>query len=162
MVERQQEQVRSPGLATLAALSLASQLALYGLPNFNNCSGEMCGLALLGPAYGLVGTGALLGIAAWLGATFRAMRRHDVLSALSIGLLPLVALSNALLVNRHDVSVEQASGLLALAGAWALFQVVPATLLAISVTKKQAIQRVIAVAGLVLAVAVLLATNLVD
>src|SRR5258706_2238651 len=160
MVEQQQE--RSPGFATLAALCLASQLALYGLLDFNRCSGEMCGLGLLGAAYGLVGTGALLGIAAWLGATFRAVRRHDGLSALSIGVLPLVALSNALLVNRHDVSVEQASGLLALAGAWALFSVVPATLLASSVTQRQAIQRVVAVAGLVLAVAVLVASNLVD
>jgi hypothetical protein len=154
MVEQQQE--RSPGLATLAALCLASQLALYGLLIWGSCSGEMCGLALLGPAYGLVGTGALIGIAAWLGATFRAVRRHDVLSALSIGLLPLVALSNALLVNRHAV------GSLALAGAWALFSVVPATLLAISLTSRQSIQRVVAVAGLVLAVAVLVASNLVD
>jgi hypothetical protein len=90
------------------------------------------------------------------------VRRHDVPSALSIGLLLLVALSNALLVNSHDVSVEQASGLLALAGAWALFSVVPATLLAISVTRRQAIQRVVAVAGLVLAVAVHVASDLVD
>jgi hypothetical protein len=60
------------------------------------------------------------------------------------------------------VSVEQASGLLALAGAWALFSVVPATLLASSVTRTHALQRVVAVAGLVLAVAVLVASNLVD
>jgi hypothetical protein len=153
MVEQQQE--RSPRLATLAALCLASQVALYGLLGFSSCSGEMCGLALLGPAYCLVGTGALIGIAAWLGATFRAVRRHDVLSALSIGLLPLIALSNALLVNRHAV------GLLALTGAWALFGVVPAALLAISVTRRRAIQRVVAVVGLVLAVAVLVASNLV-
>jgi hypothetical protein len=90
------------------------------------------------------------------------MRRHDVLSALSLGVLPLVALSNALLVNRPDVSVEQASGLLVLAGAWALFQMVTATLLAISLTRRQAIQRVVAGAGLALAVAVLIVSNLVD
>src|SRR5260370_22598761 len=113
MVEQQQE--RSPGLATLAALCLASQLALYGLLDFSSCSGEMCGLGLLGPAYVLVGIGALLGIAAWLGASFRAVRRHDVPSALSIGVLPLVALSNALLVNSHAVRYP------ALAGACALF-----------------------------------------
>src|SRR5262249_40360066 len=116
----------------------------------------------LGPFYVLLGTGALLGIAAWLGATFRAVSRHDILSALSIGLLPLVALSNALLVNRHDVSVEQAPGLLILGGAWALFHLATAMLLAISLTRRQTIQRVVAVATLVLAVAVLVASNLVD
>ena len=100
--------------------------------------------------------GALSGIAAWLGATCRAVRRHDSLSALRIGLLPLVALSNALLVHRHAV------GSLALAGAWALFRVVPTTLLAISVTTRQSLQRVVAVAGRALAVAVLVASNLVD
>src|SRR5262249_33712833 len=158
--ERQQR--RSPGLATLAALSLASQLAFYGLLISSSCSGDMCGLGLLGDFYLLLGTGALLGIAAWLGATFRAVRRHDILSALSIGLLPLVALSNALLVNRHDVHVEQASGLLVLDGAWALFQLATVMLLAISLMRRQAIQRVVAVATLVLAVAVLVASNLVD
>jgi hypothetical protein len=160
MVEEQQK--RSPGLATLAALSLACQLAFYGLLIFDNCSGEFCGYALLGPAYVLIGTGALLGIAAWLGATFRSVRQHDVPSALSIGLLPLVALSNALLVNSHNVSVEQTSGLLVLDGAWVLFHGYTAMLLAISLTSRQSIQRVVAVAGLVLAVAVLVASNLVD
>jgi hypothetical protein len=88
--------------------------------------------------------------------TFRAVRRQDVLSALSIGLVPLVALNNAVLVNRHAV------GLLVLAGAWALFNVILAMLLAISSTSRRSIQRVVAVAGLVLAVAVLVASNLVD
>ena len=160
MVEQQQE--RSPELATLAALSLASQLALYGLLNFYRCSGVKCGLGVLAAANVFIITGALCGIPAWLGATFRAVRRHDVLSALSIGLLPLVALSNALLVTSHDVSIEQASGLLALTGAWALFDGVTVTLLAITLTRRQAIQRVVAVAGLVIAVAVLVASNLVD
>jgi hypothetical protein len=159
MVEQQQE--RSPGLVTLAALSLACQLAIYGLLAFNKCSGEMCGYALLGPLYLIFGTGALLGIAAWLGATFRAARRHDGPSALSIGLLPLVALGNALLVNRHDeIFFEQASGTLALFGAWALFHVVTAILLAICMLRRQALQRAVAVAGLVLAVAVLVVSNL--
>jgi hypothetical protein len=118
--------------------------------------GELCGLGLLEPAYGLLGIGALTGIAAWLGATVRAVRWHDVPSALSIGLLPLVALSDALLVNRHAV------GSLAFDGAWALSQVIPATLLAVSLTRRRSIQRVVAVAGFVLAVAVLVVSNLVD
>lgn len=161
MVEQQQK--RSPGLATLAALSLACQLAFYGLLIVSTCSGEMCaGFALLGELYLLLGTGALLGVAAWLGATFRAVRRHDGPSALSIGLLPLVAVGNVLLVNSHNVSVEQTSGLLVLDGAWALFHVATVTLLVISLTRRQAIQRVVAVAALVLAVAVLVASNLVD
>jgi hypothetical protein len=161
--QQQQQQARSPVLATLAALSLACQLAIYGLLAFYRCSGEMCGLALLGPYYLFFGTSVLLGIAAWLGATVRAVRRHDGPSALSIGLLPLVALCNAVLVYFHDgVMSEQTYGLLVLEGAWALFQLALVTLLAISVTRRQAIQRVIAVAALVLAVAVLVASTLVD
>ena len=42
-----------------------------------------------------------------------------------------------------------------------LFSVVSATLLATSLTSKQALRRSVAVAGLVLAVALLVATNLV-
>jgi hypothetical protein len=157
MVEQQQK--RSPGLATLAAVCLTSLLALYGLIIWflRSCSTVViCGLAPFGPIYWLIGTGTLFGIAAWLGVTLRAGRRHDVPSALSIGLLPLVALSNALLVGRHSV------GSLASAGAWALFSVLPVTLLAISLTRRQSIQRVVAVAGLVLAIAVLVASNLVN
>ena len=116
----------------------------------------------LGPGYLFFGAGALLGIAAWLGATVSTVRRREVLSALCIGLLPLVALTNALLVNRHDETFyEQASGNLALVGAWALFHMATAMLLAISLTRSQAIRRVAAVAGLVLAVAVLVASNLI-
>jgi hypothetical protein len=156
MVEQQQ---RSPGLATLAALCLLSQLAFYGLLAGNTCSGETCGYALLGSAYLLLGTGVVLGVVAWLGATVRAVCRHDVTSALGIGVLPVVAISNALLVNSHNVNVEQASGVLVLDGAWALFIVIPTILLAISLTSRQSIQRVVAVAGLVLAVVVLVASN---
>jgi hypothetical protein len=159
MVEQQQE--RSSGLVTLAALSLASQLGLYVLLAFNSCSGEMCGLGLLGALYALIGIGALLGIVAWLGATVGAARRHDSPTALSIGLLPPVALANALLVNRHDaIFFEQVSGQLALFGAWALFHVATVILLAICVMRRQALQRIAAVAGLVLAVAVLVVSNL--
>ena len=150
MVEQQQK--RSPVLVTLAALSLASQLAFYGVLLFSTCSGESCGYVLLEGIYLFIGTGALLGIAAWLGATFRAVRRHDSISALS----------NALLVNSHNVSVEQASGYLVLLGAWVLFHMATALLLAICLARRQSIQRVIAVAGLVLAVAVLVASSLVD
>jgi hypothetical protein len=157
-----EQQARSPGLATLAALSLACQLAFYGLVAFNSCSGLGCGLGILPGLYFFFGIGVLLGSAAWLGATVRAARRHDGLSALCIGLLPLVALSNSLLVNRHTVSVEQASGYLVLLGVWALFHLATVMLLVISVTRGQAIQRVVAVAGLVLAVAVLIASNLAD
>jgi hypothetical protein len=160
MVEQQQK--RSPVLVTLAALSLASQLAFYGVLLFSTCTGESCGYVLLERIFLFIGTGALLGIAAWLGATFRAVRRHDIISALSIGLLPLVALSNALLVNSHNVTVETASGYLVLLGAWVLFHVATALLLAICLARRQSIQRVIAVAGLVLAVAVLVASSLVD
>jgi hypothetical protein len=45
---------------------------------------------------------------AWLGATLRAVRRRDVPSALS----------NALLVNSHNVSVEQTTGVLVLESVW--------------------------------------------
>lgn len=159
-----QQQGRSLGLATLAALSLAGWIALYGLifwyePLYrSSClpSNGFCGLGLLGPAYVLTGTGALMGIAAWLGATFRVVRRREVLSALSIGLLLLVALVNAFLVQRH------AEDTAAFAGSWVLFSVVSATLLASSVTSRQTTRRSVAVAGLVLAVALLVATNLVD
>jgi hypothetical protein len=158
-----QEQERSLGLAILAALSLVGWIALYGLlfwyePLYRRrCppTNDFCGLGLLGPGYVFTGTGALLGLAAWLGATVRAVRRREVLSALSIGLLLLVALVNAVLVHRH------ADSSLAFAGAWVLFSVVSATLLATSLTSKQALRRSVAVAGLVLAVALLVATNLV-
>src|SRR5262249_4962716 len=90
-----QQQERSPGLATLAALSLVGWIALYGLlfwyaPSYvGSCSATnaFCGLGLLEPAYVLVGIGALIGLAASLGTMVRAVRRRDVLSALSIGLL---------------------------------------------------------------------------
>ena len=161
---QEHEQGHSPGLATLAVLSLAGWIALYGLlfwyaPSYvSRCSATnaFCGLGLLGPAYGLVGAGAFMGLVAALGATFRAVRRRDGLSALSLGCLLLVALVNAFLVQRH------AEDSLAFAGAWALFSVVPATLLATSLTRRQTIRRIVAVAGLVLAVALLVATNLVD
>ena len=166
MVE-QQQQKRSPVIATLAVLCLASLLALlYALPAFDRpffsrCTAQdphsfNCFIALEATAFLLVGIGAFSGIVAWLFALFRAERRHDALSALIIGVLPLVALGNGLLVHAHAV------GSLTVAGAWALFYMVPITLLASSVTRRQSIQRIVAVAGLVLAVAVLVATNLVD
>jgi hypothetical protein len=154
------QQERSPGLAALAALSLAGWLALYGLDWYARaypvtyCGDGLC-FDLLGPAYLFVGTGTLIGFAAWLWATVRAVRRHEVLSALCIGLLLPVALVNAVLVNNHAVG-------LAHVGSWGLFSVVSATLLATSVTRRQSVRRVIAVAGLVLAVALLVASNLVD
>jgi hypothetical protein len=156
-----QQQERSPTLATLAALSLAGWLTVYGLflyaPVYRSrCSGDMCGLDLLGPLYLIVGTGALIGVAAWLGATVRAARRREVLCALSTGLLLPVALGNAWLVDRY------AGGSLAAIGSWALFSVVSATLLATSVVRKQTVRRLVAVAGLVLAVALLVAPNLVN
>jgi hypothetical protein len=158
-----QEQKRSLGLATLAALSLVGWLALYGLvlyaPVYRSRCGpgdDLCGLQLLGPAYLFTGTGALLGLAAWLGATVRAVRRRESLSALSIGLLLPVALVNAFLVQRHAVDS------LAFAGSWVLFSVVSATLLITSVARRQPTRRLVAVAGLVLTVALLVATNLVD
>jgi hypothetical protein len=157
MVE-QQQQKRSLGLAALAALSLAGWLALYGLFWYipqDDCGEALCGLGLVAYAYLFTGTGAFLGFAAWLGATARAVRGREVLSALSIGLLLPVALGNALLVNNH------AAGL-AHVGSWGLFSVVAATLLATSVTRRQTVWRRVAVAGVVLAVALLVASNLVD
>ena len=160
MVE--QQQTRSPELAilaTLAALSLAGWLALYSLDWYSAvtpvsyCGDGLC-FDLLGPVFLAVGTGAFLGFAAWLWATVRAVRRHEALSALCIGLLLPVALVNALLVNNH------AAGL-AHVGSWGLFSVVSATLLAASVTRRQTVRRVVAVAGLGLAVALLVASNLV-
>jgi hypothetical protein len=159
-----QEQKRSPGLAVLAALSLASWIALYALlfwytPLYRrSCSpsDEFCGVGLLVPTLVLVGTGTLIGIAAWLGATVKAVRRREVVSALSIGLLLLVALVNAFLVHRHAEDSP------AFAGAWALFSVVSATLLATSLTSRPTVRRNVAVAGLALAVALLVATTLVD
>jgi hypothetical protein len=158
-----QQQERSPTLATLAALSLAGWLALYGVFWYaavyrSRCSGDAlgpCGYALLGPLYLIVGTGALIGIAAWLGATVRAVRRREALCALSIGLLLPVALGNAWLVDRY------AGGSLASIATWALFAVVSATLLATSVASRQTVRRRVAVAGLALAVALLVAPSLV-
>jgi hypothetical protein len=163
MVEQQQK--RSPEIATLAAFCLASQLALlyvlpavyrpvFSTPDVYRCSGT-CVFNLEALVFLVVGIGAFTGIVAWLFALFRADRRHDRLSALTIGVFPLVALGNLLLVNAHAV------GSLAVADTWALFVLVPVTLLAISVTTRHAIQRVGAVAALVLAVAVLVASNLV-
>jgi len=117
------------------------------------CGDGLC-FDLLGPVFLAVGAGALLGFVAWLWATVRAVRRHEVLSALCIGLLLPVALVNAVLVNNHAVG-------LAHVGAWGLFSVVPATLLATSVTSRQTVRSLVAVAGLVLAVALLVASNLV-
>jgi hypothetical protein len=157
-----QEQKRSLGLAALAALSLAGWLALYGLfwyiPVYvSSCGPEaLCGLGLLGYAYLFIGTGALIGVAAWLGATVWAVRRREVLSALSIGLLPPVTLGNALLINRLAV------GSVGYVASWAVFSVVSGTLLATSVTRRQTTRRLVAMAGLVLAVAVLVAGGLVD
>jgi hypothetical protein len=161
MVE--QQQTRSPELAllaTLAALSLAGWLALYGLDWYSAvspvsyCGDGLC-FDLLGPLFLAVGTGALLGFAAWLWATVRAVRRHEVLTALCIGLLLPVALVNALLVNNHAVGLTHV-------GSWGLFSVVSATLLAASVTRRQTVRRVVAGAGLGLCVALLVATNLVN
>jgi hypothetical protein len=160
-----EQQKRSPVLAALAALSLAGWFALYGLlwyawsPVYrNSCSpgNDLCGLELLAPAYLFTGTGALLGFAAWLGATVRAVRGRAVLSALSIGLLLPVALVDATLVGHHAV------GSVGFAGSWALYSVVSTTLLATSVTRRQTTRRLVAVAGVVLAVALLVASNLVD
>jgi hypothetical protein len=154
-----EQQERSPGLAALAALSLAGWLALYGLDWYAraypvSCGGDGLCFDLLGPAYLFVGTGALIGFMAWLGATVKAVRRREVLSALSIGLLLPVALGNALLVNNHAVG-------LAHVGSWALFSVISATLLVTSVTSRQTVRHRVAAAGLVLAVALLVASNLV-
>jgi len=157
MVE--QQQTRSPVLATLAALSLAGWLALYGLDWYSvvspvsYCGDGLC-FDLLGPVFLSVGTGALLGFAAWLWATVSTVRQHEVLSALCIGLLLPVALVNALLVNNHAVG-------LAHVGSWGLFSVVSATLLATGVTRRQTVRREVAVAGLGLTVALLVASNLV-
>jgi hypothetical protein len=161
MVEQQQH--RNLGLAALATLSLAGWFALYGLfwylPVYRSgCSpsDDFCGLGLLVYAYLFIGVGALLGFAAWLWATVRAVRQRDVLSALSIALLLPVALGAAVLVPRH------AGGSVGSVGAWALFSVVPATLFATSVTRKQTTRRLVAVAGLALAVALLVVSGLVD
>jgi hypothetical protein len=159
MVEQQTRNLELATLATLAALSLAGWLALYGLfwysvvSPVSYCGDGLC-FDLLGPIYLAVGAGALLGFVAWLWATVRAVRRHEVLSALCIGLLLPVALVNAVLVNNHAVG-------LAHVGSWGLFSVVPAMLLATSVTSRQTIRSLIAMAGLVLAVALLVASNLV-
>jgi hypothetical protein len=164
MVEQQQQE-RSSGLAALAALSLAGWFVLYGLlwyawtPMYRStCSpgDDMCGLEFVGPGLLFTGTGALLGFAAWLGATVRAVRGREVLSALSIGLLLPVALVDATLVGHHAV------GSVGFAGSWALYSVVSTTLLATSVTRRQTTRRLVAVAGVVLAVALLVASNLVD
>lgn len=164
MVEQQDRQQRSPVVAMLAALSLAGWLALYGLlwyawsPLFRSTcrpGDDMCGFGFVGPGFLFTGTGAFLGFAAWLGATVGAVRRREVLSALSIGLLLPVALVDATRVGRY------ANGSLAFAGSWALYSVVSATLLATSVTRRQTARSVIAVAGLVLAVALLIVSNLV-
>jgi len=156
-----QQQQRSPVIATLAALSLAGWLAMYGLDWYArvypiSCGGDGLCMDLLGPAYLFVGTGALIGFAAWLGATVRAVRRREVLSALSIGLLLPVALGNALLVNRHAI------GSVGYVAAWAVFSVVAVTLLATSVTRRPTTRRLVAVAGLALAVALLVVGGLVD
>jgi hypothetical protein len=157
MVE--QQQTRSPVLATLAALSLAGWLALYGLDWYSvvspvsYCGDGLC-FDLLGPVFLSLGTGAFLGFAAWLWATVSMVRRREVFPALSIGLLLPVALVNALLVNNHAVG-------LAHVGSWGLFSVVSATLLATSVTRRQTVRRAVAVAGLGLAVALFVASNLV-
>jgi hypothetical protein len=153
------QQERSPGIAALAALSLAGWLALYGLFWYNAVSpASYCGdglcFDLLGPIYVAVGTGAFLGFAAWLWATVKAVRRHDALSALSIGLLLPVALGNAVLAYNHALG-------LAHVGAWGLFSVVSATLLATSVTRRPTVRRAVVGAGLGLAVALLVASNLV-
>ena len=164
MVEQQQQE-RSSGLAALAALSLVGWFALYGLlwyawsPMYRStCSpgNDMCGFEFVGPGFLFTGTGAFLGVAAWLGATVRAVRGREVLSALCIGLLLPVALVDATRVGRY------ANGSLAFAGSLALYSVISATLLATSVTRRQTTRRVVAVAGLVLAVALLVASNLVD
>jgi hypothetical protein len=158
-----QEPKCSLGLAAFAVLSLGGWLALDGLllwytPLYRSrCapSNDLCGLGLVVPALLFTGTGAIIGLAAWLGATVSAVRRREVLSALSIGLLLPVGLVNAVLVHRH------ADGSLGFAGAWVLFSVASATLLASSLTRRPTARRLVAVAGLVLAVALLVATNLV-
>ncbi len=157
MVEQQQR--RSPVPATLAALSLVGWLALYGLFWYNAvspvryCGDGLC-FDLLGPVVLAVGTGAFLGFAAWLWATVSRVRRREGFTALSIGLLLPVALVNAVLVNNHALG-------LAHVGAWGLFSVVAATLLATSVTRRHTVRRAVAVAGLGLAVALVVASNLV-
>jgi hypothetical protein len=157
MVE--QQRTRSPVLATLAALSLAGWLALYGLfwylvvSPVSYCGDGLC-FDLLGPVFLAVGTGALLSFAAWLWATASMVRRREGFTALSIGLLLPVALVNALLVNNHALG-------LAHAGSWGLFSVVAATLLATGVTRRPTVRRAVVVAGLGLAVGLLVASNLV-
>jgi hypothetical protein len=87
------------------------------------------------------------------------VRQQEVLSGLSIGLLlPVVLVNafNALFTGGYTL------GSLGFAGSWALFGVVSATLLATSVTRRQTTRRLAAVAGLVLAVALLVAINLVE
>src|SRR5262249_44149816 len=148
----------------LASLSLAGWLAMDGLDWYlpvyhrTSCSpgDDLCGFGLLGYAYLFIGTGALLGFAAWLGATVRGVRRREVLRALSHGLLLPGALGNALLVNRHAI------GSVGYVAAWAVFSVVAAMLLATSMTRRPTTRRLVAVAGLVLAVALLVASGLVD
>jgi hypothetical protein len=83
------------------------------------------------------------------------VRRREVLSALSIGLLLLVALVNAFLVHRH------ADGSLGFVGSWVLFSVISATLLVDGLARRQTVRRLVGVGGLVLAVVLLDATNLV-
>jgi hypothetical protein len=154
-----EQQERSPGLAALAALSLAGWLALYGLFWYlavspaSYCGDGLC-FDLLGPVYFAVGTGAFLGFAAWLWVTVRLVRRREGFTALSIGLLLPVALVNALLMNNFAVGVAHV-------GSWELFSVVSATLLATSVTRRPTVRRAVAGAGLGLAVALLVASNLV-
>jgi hypothetical protein len=81
---------------------------------------------------------------------------REGLGALSIGLLLPVALGNALLVNDH------AGGSVGSVSAWAVFSVVPATLLATSVMRRLTERRIVAMAGLLLAVALLVASSLMD
>ncbi len=117
------------------------------------CGDGLC-FDLLGPIFLAVGTGAFFGFAAWLWATVSLARRREGFTALSIGLLLPVAPVNAVLVNCHAVG-------LAHVGAWGLFSVVAATLLATSVTRRPPVRRTVAVAGLGLAVALVVASNLV-
>jgi hypothetical protein len=161
MAEQQQE--GSQGLTPVAAASLVGWLALYFLfwsaSAPRSCGGDsLCGLGLIGPAFVCGGMGALLGIAAWLWATVSTVRRREVLSALSIGLLLPVELVGAY----HAVFLPRSAvGSVAFAGSWALFGVVSATLLATSVTSRPTTRRLAVVAGLVLAVALLVASTLV-
>src|SRR5215469_18761744 len=96
----EQQQTRSPVLATLATLSLAGWLALDGLFWYSGvspvsyCGDGLC-FDLLGPIVLALGTGAFLGFAAWLWATVSMVRRREGFTALSIGLLLPVALVNA-------------------------------------------------------------------